>query len=238
MKVFIVTDNKWWLKKSKQLFKKAGIETAIYCSPSSNKLFEKELRQKIISTLNIKLNIDYLIENYTLGFSIHCKQIFPSKLVKNIRCINIHPGLNPFNRGWYPQVFSILNKKPAGATIHLMDAEIDHGDILAQAEVEIKEWDTSKTVYDRVLRLELFLFIENFNKIINKSINQKTPEFEGNYNSIQDFENLKLIDLDQTLTMREAIDFFRAMTHDPYKNAFFISKENKRVFVTINLEIE
>lgn len=48
---------------------------------------------------------------YDLFFSMHCKQIFPNELVLNHRCINIHPGYNPYNRGWYPHVFSIINEK-------------------------------------------------------------------------------------------------------------------------------
>jgi methionyl-tRNA formyltransferase len=79
-----------------------------------------------------------------------------------MRCINIHPGLNPYNRGWYPQVFAINNGLPHGATIHEMDDKIDHGDIIYQKSVDIKLSDTSKTLYERVLDTEIFLFKENF----------------------------------------------------------------------------
>src|SRR5690349_163732 len=62
--------------------------------------------------------------------SLHSKQIFPPGLVSGARCVNVHPGLNPFNRGWTPHVFSLVNGLPAGATIHEIDAEIDHGAII------------------------------------------------------------------------------------------------------------
>lgn len=55
--------------------------------------------------INIKnTNLDELAD-YSLIISAHCKQIFPSNIVNNKLCINIHPGLNPYNRGWFPQVF-------------------------------------------------------------------------------------------------------------------------------------
>jgi methionyl-tRNA formyltransferase len=66
-----------------------------------------------------------IIEKYQLVFSLHCKQIFPSELISNVKCINVHPGYNPLNRGWYPQVFSIIYDLPIGATIHEIDEVVD-----------------------------------------------------------------------------------------------------------------
>ena len=80
--------------------------------------------------LKDKQALSCITNNYNLIISLHCKQIFPSNLVKSITCINIHPGYNPYNRGWFPQVFSIINSKPIGATIHVMDENIDHGPII------------------------------------------------------------------------------------------------------------
>lgn len=79
-----------------------------------------------------KSTVDNIIGLYDLVFSLHCKQIFPKKLVDEVTCINFHPGFNPFNRGWYPQSFSIINGMPAGATIHKMDENVDSGEIIAQ----------------------------------------------------------------------------------------------------------
>ena len=78
--------------------------------------------------------------NYLI-ISLHCKQLFPKGLISTVKCINVHPGLNPHNRGWYPQVFSIINKRPLGATIHEIDEELDHGDVIAQKEVPVFSWD-------------------------------------------------------------------------------------------------
>ena len=43
--------------------------------------------------------VSLIIESYQLVISVHCKQIFPKRLVENVLCINLHPGYNPFNRG-------------------------------------------------------------------------------------------------------------------------------------------
>ena len=66
-----------------------------------------------------------------------------------------------------------------------------------------------------------------------------TPmEGEGNLNTKQDFEALREIPLERPATYGEVIDFLRAMTHAPYKNAYFIDKDGKKVYVSINLEKE
>ena len=238
MNIFVLTDNRVWFKKAKEVFLKNNFDVRIYCSPLGAGLFEKEIKSGEIQILDVKESTSFLIENFELGFSCHCKQIFPTNLVEKVRCINIHPGLNPYNRGWFPQVFSIINKKPVGATIHLMDKEVDHGDILYQQEVEVFEWDTSKNVYERVLETEIQLFEEHFNELISGTYVSQKMAVEGNYNSIKDYKSLLEIDLEEKLTMREAIDFLRAMTHQRYKNAYFFTNKGEKVFVALDLEKE
>ena len=237
MNVFVITDNKVWLDKAKILFNEKEVNADFYCSPKGKKLFLEEINLNKIKVLDVNKDYDYLISNYQLGFSLHCKQIFPKELVESVRCINIHPGFNPHNRGWFPQVFSIINNKPVGATIHLMDADIDHGDILYQKKIKIDEWDVSKDVYDKVVEAELALFYSNFDDLIRSNYNPIKMEGEGNYNSIQDYKFLLEIDLEKKVTMREAIQYLRAMTHPPYKNAYF-KFDNKKIYVSLNLEKE
>ncbi len=236
--VFIITDNPWWLEKIYKLFSKLDYDYSCYCSPKGASLFSKEIAKGDIEVIDLKVQSDELISKFDIGFSIHCKQLFPKKLVDGVRCVNIHPGLNPYNRGWFPQVFSIINKKPVGATIHIMDEQIDHGDILLQCEVEINDWDTSKTLYDRVVQAEYKLLENNISEIIDGRVKAHKLEDKGNYNSISDYINIKEIDMDKKVTMREAIDFLRALTHPPYKNAFFFTASGEKIFVSIELEKE
>lgn len=238
MNIFVLTDNKWWFDKASKAFENTDYQVNFFCSPKGVHLFEDEINQGVIEPLDVKENCKYLIESFDLGFSCHCKQIFPKSLVENVRCINVHPGFNPYNRGWFPQVFSLLNKKPIGATIHLMDSEVDHGDILYQRQVEIFEWDTSKSIYDRVLEAEFKLFKENFEALIVGDCEQVKMTNQGNYNSISDYKSLLEIDMDKTVTMREAIDYLRAMTHPPYKNAYFLTENGEKVFVALDIEKE
>jgi methionyl-tRNA formyltransferase len=104
--------------------------------------------------LQDSFTIKNIIQKFDIVFSIHCQKIFPTILVEEVKCINLHPGYNPENKGWYPQVFSILNGKKFGATLHEMDSEIDGGPIIAQEQINIEFKDTSYTAYQKVLKLE------------------------------------------------------------------------------------
>lgn len=173
---------------------------------------------------------------FDLIFSLHCKQIFPAELVRSMPCINVHPGLNPFNRGWYPQVFSIINNNPIGATIHLMDEYVDHGDIIDQEEVEVLSSDTSLDIYERVLDAEKRLLSKNMRSIISLVFDHTPPCSEGNYNSIEDFRSICKLDLDSIGSLREHINLLRALSHGEFKNAYFYDEFGKRIYIRVILE--
>jgi methionyl-tRNA formyltransferase len=167
--------------------------------------------------------------------SIHCKNIFPKSITKGERCINIHPGYNPYNRGMFPHVWSIINKLPAGVTIHEMDEGIDSGPIIAQEEVQVLEDDTSQSLYRRIIAVERWLLGECLGWIIEGNYETTKPK-KGNYNSMEDFKKLCKLNLKKKATYGEVIDHLRALTHPPYKNAYFLGKDGKKVYVSIKLE--
>lgn len=235
MRVFVCTDNHVIYSRLRLALKSHGLKKLdFFCSETSRKLFEEEIRVGEIAPLTIRNNLKRLTD-YEVGFSCHSKQIFPAPLVQKVRCINIHPGFNPYNRGWYPQVFSLINKLPVGVTIHEMDSEIDHGPIICQEKIETYDWDTSLTIYDRLLDKEVDLFVRWLPIILRGMYTAKSPIEEGNYNGKADFGDMCEVDLRKVVTFKEAIDFLRAMSHPPYFNAFYRSGVDK---VWVRLEVK
>lgn len=59
------------------------------------------------------------------------------------RMVNLHLGLSPYYRGTATNFYPLLNEEPeyVGATIHLIDAGIDSGAILAHARPRIESGD-------------------------------------------------------------------------------------------------
>lgn len=180
--------------------------------------------------------IEHIIDHYDLVFSVHCKQIFPKPLVEGVRCINFHPGFNPFNRGWYPQAFSILNGLPAGATVHLMDESIDHGAIIGQKPVTVGAGETSLDVYNKVIEAEKELMHEYLPRIVSGEYELFKPLVEGNYNSISDHRELCALDLEDQSSLRDHINLLRATTHGDFKNAYFYDELGDKYFIKVVLE--
>jgi methionyl-tRNA formyltransferase len=233
--ILVVTDNLPLKNKFAEIVEPFHDRTFHYRYSSWNTAFAP-LANPLFKPISIRRQVDEIIESYDLIISLHCKQIFPASLVEKVMCINVHPGLNPHNRGWYPQVFSILNKKPIGATIHVMDDQVDHGPIIAQREVPVYSYDTSGDVYNRVLQCEMELLTEHIEAILSGTFATFSPDSEGNYNSINDFEKLKEINLDESFVGKEWIDRLRALTHGSFQNAYFYDEDGSQIFVKLILE--
>ena len=66
--------------------------------------------------------------------------------------INLHPAYLPYNRGAFPNVWSIIDRTPTGVTLHYIDARVDTGDLIAQRQVAISPTDTGGSLYGRLER--------------------------------------------------------------------------------------
>lgn len=231
----IITDLIGLLKAQPQLSNGRTFKFA--CHPKNEALNNKQILGYGLEPLDVKRDHEAIANKHDLIISAHCKQIFPAQLVNAIKCINIHPGYNPYNRGWYPQVFSIINSYPAGATIHEIDAKVDHGKIIDRERVEILASDTSLTAYNRIQAMELKLLERNLQKILDNAYDTLNPEDEGNINFRKDFDALREIKLDENITYQQAINRLRALSHPPFKNAYFIDPETgKRIWIQVTLQ--
>ena len=177
-----------------------------------------------------------LIGEYDLIISAHCKKIFDKKLVESTRIINIHPGLNPYNRGMYPHIFSIINGLPTGATIHEVDEKIDNGDIIVQKEVQMYMYEDSKELHERIMKVEMELFESYFDKIIYGTYTKTKLHTEGNINYKKDFKELCKINLWDVDTFESHINKLRALTYGDYKNAYFYDEDGNKIYIKIELK--
>ncbi len=75
------------------------------------------------------------------------------------RLVNIHPSLLPAFTGLRTHERALqAGCKFAGATVHRVTAELDHGEILAQAVVPVLADDTAETLAERVLAQEHVMY--------------------------------------------------------------------------------
>jgi len=75
------------------------------------------------------------------------------------RLINVHPSLLPAFPGLHTHQRAIdAGCRFAGATVHQVTSELDHGPILAQAVVPVLAGDTAETLAARVLTQEHLIY--------------------------------------------------------------------------------
>lgn len=77
------------------------------------------------------------------------------------RIINIHPSLLPKYPGlcaWEQAL--VAGEEVTGCTVHYVDAGIDTGEIIAQAEVDVMPDDTAETLHARIQEAEHILYPE------------------------------------------------------------------------------
>ena len=75
------------------------------------------------------------------------------------RIINIHPSLLPKFQGleaWKQAL--VAGERVTGCTVHYVDEQVDHGQILGQKEVKILPNDTAETLHARIQVVEHELY--------------------------------------------------------------------------------
>jgi methionyl-tRNA formyltransferase len=156
--------------------------------------------------------------------------------------LNVHPSLLPKYRGASPIESAMLaDDKNTGVTIMLVDSDMDHGPILLQEVVEIKEWPTkieletqlaktggqllaqSMIMYqnDEIVPIEQDHEKATFTKKISKTDGLITPDF------VLDAEEL------DTDSAREI--FLKIQALNPWPGVYFFFKkqgEDLRVKIT------
>jgi len=80
------------------------------------------------------------------------------------KILNIHPALLPAFKGGNSIVDAFKHGvKATGVTVHFVDEKVDHGPIISQVAVKIKETDTLATLKKRIHKVEHSLYPEAIN---------------------------------------------------------------------------
>jgi phosphoribosylglycinamide formyltransferase-1 len=150
--------------------KRAGVKSVLVerRNFSSKEAFERE----IIAHLR-KEKIDVVV---LAGFMRLLSPSFVREF-KN-RILNIHPALLPSFKGEHgiQDAFN-YGVKATGVTVHLVDEEMDHGPIILQQAVPIRETDTLETLEKRIHAAEhrlypkaIKLFVEGKLKVTGRKV--------------------------------------------------------------------
>ena len=128
-----------------------GIATAVVANRdyATREAFDSALQQTIDRYQPDVVVLAGFLRILTAGFVEHYAA----------RMLNIHPSLLPAFPGLHTHRRALeAGAKTHGATVHFVTPELDHGPIVAQAEVEVRAGDTEDSLAERVLEQEHIIY--------------------------------------------------------------------------------
>jgi methionyl-tRNA formyltransferase len=148
-------------------------------------------------------------------------------------CINLHTAYLPWNRGWYTNVWPILDGSPAGITIHFIDPGVDTGDLIAQRVIPVDPTDTGGSLHRKITCGMVDFFKETWPLIKEGKYTRTAQEHsKATVHRRGVLAALDCIDLDKEYTARELLNLLRARTYPPYPAAYFVENA-QRVYVRV-----
>ena len=166
--VLVVSDNKsaFALERAK----KAGIETLVL-SPKdfdSREAFDREVIENLRKN---KVGL-VVLAGYMRLLSGHFIKEYKNKIM------NIHPALLPSFKGTHGIKDALeYGAKVTGPTVHFVDEKLDHGAIILQKALEVRDDDTKESLLERVHKEEhkiypeaIKLFVEGRLKIEGRRV--------------------------------------------------------------------
>ncbi len=146
-------------------------------TPTPVSIWAKENNIPFITPASLKIEILEL-KGFDLFIVASYGKIIPQAVldIPKDGTLNIHPSLLPKYRGPSPiQSAMIDDDKNTGVTIIKLDAEMDHGPILAQEKIEIKEWLPLLEMKKILAEKGVELFVNNYkNNPIDQNHSQAT----------------------------------------------------------------
>ena len=153
-----------------------------------------------------------------LAMSVHYPRILGPGLLDRYRAAyNLHPGLLPFGRGFYPVFWALWEGTPAGATLHLMTEGLDAGPIVSQRRVPYDDLDTGGSLHERVTAVERALLMEAWKTLASGGDLKGAPQAPGGtYHSRAEFERLRAPESVADLSAAQLARLARCLTFPGY----------------------
>ncbi|MFA5911054.1 MAG: phosphoribosylglycinamide formyltransferase [Vicinamibacterales bacterium] len=92
------------------------------------------------------------------------------------RILNIHPSLLPNYPGLHPQQQALdAGAAVSGATVHIVNKDLDAGPVVLQAQVAVVPGDTAETLAARILDVEHALYPAAIALMLDRVTNHPSP---------------------------------------------------------------
>lgn len=158
------------------------------------------------------------IEECDIFISVMYDKIIPESFIASRPCYNFHPGVLPWYRGAGAYSWAIINGEfETGVTLHKIDKDIDHGDVLEIRRFPIDRCDTAETLFAKA-EITIFEMFKSFLQNGLESSMVQTIQQDGRIYYRKDLEKA-----------RDITHFVRAFTFTGKENAFFINRKGEKI---------
>lgn len=177
-------------------------------------------------------------EDIDLVFLLWWPDIVPERIIDKIKTgiVNLHPSYLPYNRGMHPYYWSIVDKTPAGVSLHFIDEKIDAGHIISQEKIKTDVTFTGEKLYQVASKKIINLFRKNYADILAGNISTKPVDIEqGTFHLKKDLDKHSEIVLDRKYKAEELLDIMRARTFNSKPSSYFY-KGGIKYYVRVQIE--
>ncbi|AXB47510.1 methionyl-tRNA formyltransferase [Amycolatopsis albispora] len=132
--------------------------------------------------------------------------------------LNVHDSLLPAYAGFSPLIWALINGEPeVGVTAHMMDADLDAGEIVLQRAIPVGPKDTTTDLFHRTVDLIAPIVTESLAMIENGTVQPvKQDRSKASFFHKRAIEDSRI---DWTWPAADIERLVRAQS-DPYPNAF------------------
>lgn len=160
----------------------------------------------------------YPMQECDILISVLYDKLIPEDFIKEHKCYNFHPGVLPWYRGAGAYSWVLINGEfETGITLHKIDKDIDHGDVIYINRFYIRKEDTAETLFHKAEE-EIFETFKLFLPVIISGNITSWKQEEGKTNYRKD------LDKEKDLTK-----YVRAFTFKGKDNCYYYNSNGEKI---------
>ncbi|UFH48232.1 formyltransferase family protein [Pseudomonas sp. KNUC1026] len=179
-----------------RLFGNQALAVVCNSNDSGDDGWQRSLKRQARTLGIAEITLAQAYDQATLFLSLEFDRIVRPERFNQARCYNIHFSLLPRYKGMYTAVWPVLNSdREAGVSLHVIDAGIDTGELIAQRTFELAEGHCAKDLYLKCIEASCLLFDEHVQALVQGHVSPyPQPATQSTYFSKQsiDFSCLKV----------------------------------------------
>lgn len=149
--------------------------------------------------------------------------IITKGFISKRECFNFHPGILPWYRGSGAYSWAIMNgEMESGVTLHRIDEDIDHGNVISILRFPIWKDDTAESVFERAEE-SIFNMFKYWLPLILSGDFIAMPQIEGRIYYRKDLDKAK-----------DLTRFVRALTFRGKESAYFYNSKGEKIYLEYN----